>query len=81
MRFVDLNDDSVLTLSDLKAEWETFRAGEPENHASDFKTELFEILMATINGRNDLEIAGPTPAGVSRIIERLRNQIRKGVSK
>ena len=81
MRFVDLNDDSILTLSDLKAEWDSFRAGEPENHASDFKTELFEILMATINGRNDLEIAGPTPAGVSRIIERLRNGIQKGVSK
>ena len=78
MRFIDLNDDSVITLSDLKAEWETLRIAEPDNHAADFQTELFEIMMATVNGRNDLEIVGPTPSGVSHIIENLRKRIRKG---
>ena len=58
MKFIDLNDDRVYTLQDLRRDWAQFREEDPENHATDFKTELFEILMATINGRNDLEILG-----------------------
>ena len=75
MRFIDLNDDQVYTMGDLKKDWEVFRAEDPENHAPDFKTELFEILMATINGRNDLDIIGMTPKETSRFILRLREQI------
>ena len=75
MRFIDLNDDHVYTLADLKKEWEEFRAEDPENHAPDFKTEFFEILMATINGRNDLDIIGLTPQETSRLIIRLRAQL------
>ena len=62
MKFIDLNDDRVYTLQDLRRDWAQFREEDPENHAPDFKTELFEILMATINGRNDLEIL-TVPAG------------------
>ena len=75
MKFIDLNDDSVYTLADLKRDWKLFRAEDPENHASDFKTEIFEILMATINGRNDLEILGLTHHEVSSLILRLRAQL------
>ncbi len=75
MRFIDLNDDQVYTMGDLKKDWEVFRAEDPENHAPDFKTELFEILMATVNGRNDLDIIGMTPKETSRFILRLREQI------
>ena len=75
MRFIDLNDDHVYTLTDLKKEWEEFRAEDPENHAPDFKTEFFEILMATINGRNDLDIIGLTPQETSKLIIRLRAQL------
>ena len=75
MRFIDLNDDQVYTIGELKKDWEVFRAEDPENHAPDFKTELFEILMATINGRNDLDIIGMTPKETSRFILRLREQI------
>lgn len=75
MRFIDLNDDHTYTLADLKKEWEELRAADPENHAQDFKTEFFEILMAAVNGRNDLEIIGPTPGETSNIIIRLRTQL------
>ncbi len=75
MKFMDLNDGSICTLSSMKKDWETFRAEDPENHAPDFKTEFFEILMATINGRNDLEIISPTPRETSSIILRLRAQL------
>lgn len=78
MTLVDMNDDQVYTLSDLKADWETLKDEDPDNHAQNFTTELFEILMATVNGRNDLEIVGPTPAAVSRIIENMRQRIEKG---
>ena len=75
MKFIDLNDDRVYTLQDLHRDWAQFREEYPENHAPDFKTELFEILMATINGRNDLEITGLTPWETSNLILRLRAQL------
>ena len=77
MRFIDLNDAHMYTLADLKKEWEAFRAEDPENHAPDFKTELFEILMATVNGRNDLGLIGPTPREINNLIIRLRAQVMK----
>ena len=76
MKFIDLNDDRVYTITDLKKDWQEFRAEDPENHADRFKIEFFEILMATINGRNDLDIIGLTPREVSNYIIRLRSEIR-----
>ena len=75
MKFIDLNDDRVYTLQDLHRNWAQFREEEGENHADRFKIEFFEILMATINGRNDLEIIGLTPREVSNYITRLRSEI------
>ena len=75
MRFIDLNDSHTYTLADLKKEWEELRAADPENHAEDFKTVFFEILMDTVNGRNDMDIIGPTPREISNIIIRLRTQL------
>ena len=77
MKFIDLNDDRVYTVADLKREWEALRAEDPENHAERFQIELLEILMATINGRNDLEIIGMTPQEVSNYIIRLREKALK----
>ena len=75
MRFIDLNDDRVFTMSDLHRDWTQFRQEDPDNHAASFRIEFFEILMATINGRNDLDILGLTPREVSNIILRLRAQL------
>ena len=75
MRFIDLNDDRVYTLRDLHTDWAQFRQEDPDNHAASFRIELFEILMATINGRNDLDIIGLTPRETSNIILRLRAQL------
>ena len=75
MKFIDLNDDRVYTLQDLRRDWAQFREEGPENHAPDFKTELFEILMATTNGRNDLEIIGMPHREISSLTLRLRAQL------
>ena len=75
MKLIDLNDDRVYTPADLKRDWAQFRKEDPENHATSFKIEFFEILMATINGRNDLEITGLTPRETSNLILRLRAQL------
>ena len=75
MKFIDLNDDRVYTLSDLHTDWAQFRQEDPDNHAASFRIELFEILMATINGRNDLDIIGLTPRETSNLILRLRAQL------
>ncbi len=75
MKVIDLNDDHVFTLADLKRDWESFVIEDPENHAPDFRIEIVEILMATVNGRNDLEIIELTPRETDRLITRLRNLI------
>ena len=75
MRFIDLNDDREYTIADLKRDWAQFRMEDPDNHSASFQIEFFEILMATINGRNDLEITGLTPRETSNIIIRLRAQL------
>jgi hypothetical protein len=75
VRFIDLNDNSVTTLSEIRRDWADSRADDPENTAPDFLTEIFEILMATVNGRNDLEIVGPTPREVNRLILKLRARL------
>ena len=82
MRFIDGNDGQVYTLPDLWRDWRAFREEDPDNHAASFKIETLEILMATINGRNDLEIIGLTPREVSNIIITLRTQLlnREGAS-
>jgi hypothetical protein len=77
MKFIDLNDDRVYTVAYLKKDWEALRAEDPENHAESFQIELLEILMATINGRNDLEIIGMTSREVSNYIIRLRKKALK----
>ncbi len=75
MKFIDLNDDREYTVADLKRDWAQFREEDPDNHAGRFKIEFFEILMATINGRNDLEITGLTPREISNYIISLRAQL------
>lgn len=75
MKLIDRNDDREFSLADLKHDWEQFRQEDPENHAENFKTEFLEILMATINGRNDLEIVGITPKEVSNYIIKLRKEV------
>ena len=75
MQFIDLNDHSVATLAEIHRDWAAAHAVDPENTAADFKTEIFEILMATVNGRNDLEIAGLTHRETDRLIQRLRAQL------
>ena len=37
MQFIDLNDDRVYALQDLRRDWAQFREEDPENHAPDFK--------------------------------------------
>ena len=75
MKLIDLNDDRVYTPADLKRDWAQFREEDPDNHAASFRIEFFEILMATINGRNDLEIIGMTPKEISNYIIGLRSEI------
>ena len=75
MRFIDLNDKSITTLSEIRRDWADARADDPENTAPDFLTEIFAILMATVNGRNDLEVIGPTPRETDRLIQRLRARL------
>lgn len=77
MKLYDFNAEKELSLSELFSDWKAFKTAEPWNHAENFKTELFEILMATINGRNDCEVVGPTASELDRIIRRIRREMEK----
>ena len=77
MKLYDIEAEKVFSLPELFADWKTFKTEEPWNHAENFKTELFEILMATINGRNDCEVVGTTASELDRIIRRIRREIEK----
>ena len=72
MRLMDTTDGQSYGLPELHTEWLALRSEDPENHAGSFKTELFEILMATVNGRNDVDVIGPTTPELCRLIDRLR---------
>ena len=79
MKLMDLDDGREYTLPALRSEWEALRREDPENHSAYFRTEMSNILIATVNGRNNLEIVGPTPAETDRIIMRLRRGLYAGV--
>lgn len=75
MKLYDANTEQEYSLLDLRNDWKEFRADDPENHADNFKAELFEILMATINGRNDCDVVGMTAREISNYIIKLRRGI------
>lgn len=78
MVFVDLNDGTVITEDTLKQEWKAGREEDPENTPGSFEVYLLEVILATINGRNDLEIIGVTPRETMDYIETIREKIRNG---
>ena len=73
MRLYDKQVERELSLPDLFRDWEAFRKEEPWNHCESFRDEMLNILMDTINGRNDCELIGMTPNETERIINKLRN--------
>ena len=74
MKLYDIEDGKVYGLQELRDDWRTFRKEEPWNHAGSFPVELLEILMATVNGRNNCEVFGLTSAELDRFIRRIRQR-------
>ena len=77
MTLYDTNTDRAYSLTDLHRDWQQFKAEDPVNHADDFMTELYEILMATVNGRNDCDVVGLTPSETCDYIISIRHAIRR----
>lgn len=79
MRLREIDTGMELTLPELRQEWQEFRAEDPDNHADNFMTELHEILMATVNGRNDCHIVGLSPTETCNYILALRDKIERRI--
>ena len=79
MKLIEIDTGREYTLPELRREWHDFRAEDPDNHADDFTTELFEILMATVNGRNDCDIVGLTPTETCNYILALCDKIERRI--
>ena len=77
MKLYDIEAERNYTLPELFKEWKAFRQEDPVNHAESFTAELFEIIMATINGRNDCEIIGPTASELDRYTRKIRKEVEK----
>ena len=77
MMFCDLDSEHTYTLSEIYSEWKELKTEDPWNHSKHFMIEMFELLMATINGRNNLEIVGMMPREVNRLIIRIRTRLDK----
>lgn len=75
MRLKEIDTGREFTLPELHREWREFRAEDIVNHADNFPTELYEILMATVNGRNDCEVIGLRPTELEGFITALRTTI------
>ena len=75
MKLVEIDTGRAISLPELCRDWQAFRTEDPVNHADDFTTELYEILMATVNGRNDCDLVGLTPTETCNYILALRNKI------
>lgn len=73
----DLNEpEAKINLKQLKADWERGRIEDPDNFFDPFfGWYLLEVIMATINGRNDLKLIGMTPDEVYRMVMRLRKKV------
>lgn len=77
MTLYDRNADRTITINELHDEWKQFKEEEPWNHADDFMSELYVILMDTVNGRNDCDIVGLTPSETCDYIITIRHAIRR----
>ena len=75
MYLVDLNDGKMYGLPALHAEWQELRKEDPANHSDTFKREFFDILDATLRGRNDMDIAGLTAPETFRLFTRLMKEV------
>ena len=71
MKLVDMITDRATTMPELYAMYMDFRATDPGNHAETFRTELYNILMDTVNGRNDFRVDYLTPAEAEKIVAQM----------
>ena len=74
MYLVDLWTDEKLSLQKLHDDWLEFKKEDPVNHAETFTLEFFQILDATLRGRNDCEFVGPTGPELLRLFKRLMKE-------
>lgn len=77
MKLFDIDSEKLYSLQELKSEYSQFNEADPVNHCDTFTVELYEIIMATINGRNNCDVCGMTPRELSGYIARLRAAIRE----
>lgn len=74
MKFYDMDDDHIWTVADLHREWLYLKKTDPWNYDESFKRYMLGVVLATINGRNNLEICEITPREVSNLVKRLKGE-------
>jgi len=79
MRFIDLDsyDGKEWTLRDIYDDWKTNSADDPDNYGDHFLPYMCNVIMDTINGRNDLDIVGLTHKEINNITLKLLKIVRE----
>lgn len=73
MTFKDLNDDSMVTLQQLKRDYLEFA---DECAESSFPEYLANVIDATLRGRNDLSLLAMTDSEAWRLMSKIINRWR-----
>ena len=78
MLFIDMYDDDVYTIAYIKYEWtDRRRNGEFDSmqwYYDSFKKYLHDIILDSLNGRNDLIITGLTSSEIAGFLYRLEGR-------
>lgn len=74
MTFKDIESGDIFTDKDLFMEWEDNHKTDPETYQETFSAYMINIIMATVNGRNDLDIVDMTAKEIDKVLNELKRK-------
>ena len=74
MKLYNTENDTVVSLQEMHKKWAQFKNMDSLNHADNFKTELYNILLDAINGRNNYKVVNLTMNETCNYILKLANK-------
>ena len=74
MTFRDIDNGDIFTDKDLFTEWTDNHETDPETYHETFSAYMINIIMATVNGRNDLDIVDMTAKEIDKVLNELKRK-------
>lgn len=77
MTFKDMLTDQVYSLNDIAKDYREFQREDPENNTETICEYLYNVIDASLRGRNDLDIIA-TAKQINRVRSKLLKLIKEG---